>query len=143
MNILHFKTTTKRFRDLMLSEDFEKAEISQFGLSCFVVNFPNNVRVLVNLNKSYSTHYDMYPGSVHWNLLDEDLDTVEHGHTTESMKITTQFVYALWKMLNSRRELTQLEGFAYRSLEKWARYIDGGFAIVPLTSIRDILDRLK
>jgi hypothetical protein len=143
MNILRFQTVAKRLRDLMLSEDFAKAEISNYGLQSFVVNFPNNIRILVNLNKSYSTHYNLYPGSVHYTVLNEDLDTIERGHTSDCMRITIQFAYALWKMFNSRRSLTQLEGFIWRDLEKWAHHINKGFEIIPLTHNRDIIERLK
>ena len=49
MNKLHFKTTTKRIKDLMLSADFNEMKVTEFYPGVFTLMFPNDVKIVVDL----------------------------------------------------------------------------------------------
>ena len=81
MNKLHFKTTIKRIKDLMLSPDFNEMKVTEFYPGIFTLVFPNDVKIVVDLapgHLGYASPYELFYSK------GED-----HGWTSEKMEITS------------------------------------------------------
>lgn len=121
MNKLHFKTTTKRIKDLMLSPDFDEMKVTEFYPGIFTLVFPNDVKIVVSLatdHFGYASPYELF-------YSDKD----DHGWTSEKMEITWKFVFAVWNKFSLNNPvLNDKEKSVRERLEGWARNIDRGYA---------------
>ena len=122
MNKLHFKTTTKRIKDLMLSPDFNEMKVTEFYPGIFTLVFPNDVKIVVNLasgHLGYASPYELF-------YSDKD----GHGWTSEKMEITWKFTFAVWNKLSlDNRVLGEYDNSVRKRLEAWSRLIQSGYAI--------------
>lgn len=121
MNKLHWKTTTKRIKDLMLSPDFNEMKVTVFYPGIFTLVFPNDVQIVVDLapgHLGYASPHELFYSK------GED-----HGWTSEKMKITWKFVFAVWNKFSlDNPALDKNEVEVWRRLDPWARLIQGGYA---------------
>lgn len=121
MNKLHFKTATKRIKDLMLSPDFNKMKVTEFYPGIFTLVFPNDVKIVVNLasgHLGYASPYELF-------YSDKD----GHGWTSEKMQITWKFTFAVWNKLTlDNPVLGEYDNSVRKRLDAWARLIQGGYA---------------
>lgn len=121
MNKLHFKTVTKRIKDLMLSPDFNEMKVTEFYPGIFTLVFPNNVKIVVNLasgHLGYASPYELF-------YSDKD----GHGWTSEKMQITWKFTFAVWNKLTlDNPVLGEYDNSVRKRLDAWARLIQGGYA---------------
>lgn len=121
MNKLHFKTTIKRIKDLMLSPDFNEMKVVEFYPEVFTLIFPNDVKIVVNLaagHLGYASPYKLYYAK------GED-----HGWTSEKMQITWKFVFAIWNKLTLNNPvLNESANSVKKRLNEWARLIQRGYA---------------
>lgn len=121
MNKLHWKTTTKRIKDLMLSPDFNEMKVAEFYLGIFTLVFPNDVKITVDLASDHHGHASPYE------LFYSDKDG--HGWTSEKMEITWKFAFAVWNKFSlDNPALDESETFVWSRLDPWARFIQGGYA---------------
>ena len=121
MNKLHFKTTTKRIKDLMLSHDFNEMKVTEFYPGIFTLVFPNDVKIVVNLgfgHLGYAFPYELF-------YSDKD----GHGWTSEKMEITWKFAFAVWNKLNLDNPVFgEYDNSVIKRLDGWARLIQDGYA---------------
>lgn len=122
MNKLHFKTTTKRIKDLMLSPDFDEMKVTEFYPGIFTLVFPNDIKIVVKLAVGQfgcvSPHELFYSKG-------ED-----HGWTSEKMEITWKFTFAVWNKISLNNSvLSEHDNSVKRRLNSWARLIQSGYAI--------------
>lgn len=121
MNKLHWKTTTKRIKDLMLSSDFSEMKVTEFYPGIFTLVFPNDVKIVVNLFAGplgYASPYELFYN-----------DKNGHGWTSEKMEITWKFAFAVWNKFSlDNPALDESETFVWSRLSPWARLIQGGYA---------------
>ena len=121
MNKLHFKTTIKRIKDLMLSEDFNEFKVIETLPAIFTLNFPNGEEITINLNCSHLG--DMKPGSLYYN------NGTEFGSTSDNMDITWKFTFAVWNKLTLDNPVVgPHDNFVKRQLNDWARRVQRGYA---------------
>lgn len=122
MNKLHFKTTTKRIKDLMLSPDFDKMKVTEFYPRIFTLVFPNDIKIVVNLasgHLGYASPYELF-------YSDKD----GHGWTSKKMEITWKFAFAVWNKLSLNNPvLGEYDNSVRKCLEAWSRLIQRGYAI--------------
>ncbi|MBR2506557.1 MAG: hypothetical protein IKB70_06510 [Bacilli bacterium] len=122
MNKLHFKTTTKRIKDLMLSPDFNEMKVTEFYPGIFTLVFPNDVKIVVDLapgHLGYASPHELF-------YSDKD----GYGWTSEKMKITWQFAFAVWNKFSlDNRVLGEYDNSVKHCLNYWARLIQSGYAI--------------
>ena len=122
MNNLHFKTTTKRIKDLMLSPDFNEMKVTEFYPGIFTLVFPNDVKIVVNLfagHLGYASPYELFYTK------GED-----HGRTSEKMEITWKFAFAVWNKLTlDNPTLGEYDNSVKHRLKYWARQVNSGYAI--------------
>ena len=121
MNKLHFKTVTKRIKDLMLSPDFNEMKVAEFYPGIFRLVFPNNVEIVVDLasdHLGYASPYELF-------YSDKD----GHGWTSKKMEITWKFTFAVWNKFSlDNPALDEYETEVWRRLDPWARLCQGGYA---------------
>jgi hypothetical protein len=121
MNKLHFKTTIKRIKDLMLSPDFNEMKVTEFYPGIFTLVFPNDVKIVVNLafgHLGYPYPYELFYTK------GED-----HGWTSEKMQITWKFAFAVWNKLTlDNPVLGEYDNAVMHRLDGWARLIQRGYA---------------
>lgn len=121
MNKLHFKTVTKRIKDLMLSPDFNEMKVTEFYPGIFTLVFPNDVKIVVDLasgHLGYASPYELF-------YSDKD----GHGWTSEKMQITWKFTFAVWNKLTlDNPVLGEYDNSVRKRLDAWARLIQGGYA---------------
>ena len=121
MNKLHFKTTTKRIKDLMLSPDFNEMKVTEFYPGIFTLVFPNDVKIVVDLapgHLGYASPYELFYTKGE-----------EHGWTSEKMEITWKFTFAVWNKLTlDNPVLGEYDNSVRKRLDAWARLIQGGYA---------------
>lgn len=121
MNKLHFNTTIKRIKDLMLSPDFNEMTVKEFYPGIFSLAFPNDIMILVYLasdHLGYASPYEIFY------YHDE-----EYGRTTKKMQITWKFVFAVWNKFSLNNPvLNDKEKMIRERLEGWARNINRGYA---------------
>lgn len=119
MNKLHFKTTTKRIKDLMLSPDFNEMKVTEFYPGIFTLVFPNDVKIVVNLFAGplgYASPYELFYS-----------DKNGHGWTSEKMEITWKFTFAVWNKLTlDNPVLGEYDNHVKHRLDAWARQIHRG-----------------
>lgn len=121
MNKLHFNTTIKRIKDLMLSPDFNKMKVTDFYHGFFMLRFPNDVKIVVYLTAGHLGNPAPYE------LLYSTKD--ECGHTSEKMQITWKFVFAVWNKLTLDNPVVGVhDNLVKRRLDAWARLIQKGYA---------------
>ena len=121
MNKLHFKTITKRIKDLMLSPDFDEMKVTEFYPGIFTLVFPNDVKIMVKLAVGQfgcvSPHELFYSKG-------ED-----HGWTSEKMEITWKFAFAVWNKLTLNNPvLGEYDNSVKHRLDGWARQVNRGYA---------------
>lgn len=121
MNKLHFKTTTKRIKDLMLSPDFNEMKVTEFYLGAFTLVFPNDVKIVVNLvtdHLGYTSPYELF-------YIKGD----DHGWISKKMQITWKFAFAVWNKLTLNNPiLGEYDNSVKHCLNEWARLIQRGYA---------------
>lgn len=121
MNKLHFKTTTKRIKDLMLSPDFNEMKVTEFYPGIFTLAFPNDVKIVVSLasdHLGYASPYELFYS-----------DKNAHGWTSEKMQITWKFTFAVWNKLTlDNPVLDEYDNSVKHRLDGWARQIHRGYA---------------
>lgn len=121
MNELHFKTTTKRIKDLMLSSDFNEMKVTEFYPGVFKLVFPNDVTIFVGLACDYLGNASPYELSYN--------KGEDYGWTKENMQITWKFVFAVWNKLTlDNPVLGGYDNFVKHRLDAWARFIQRGYA---------------
>lgn len=121
MNNLHFKTTTKRIKDLMLSPDFNEMKVTEFCPLIFTLVFPNDVRIVVSLSDGhlgYASPYELF-------YRDKD----GYGWTSKKMQITWKFAFAVWnKFTLDNPVLDEYSNSVKTLLDAWTRHIQRGYA---------------
>ena len=121
MKRLHFNTTIKRIKNLMLSDNFNKMNIIEAYKGGFVVVFPSGEKVTVNLGFSHLG--DARPLELRY------FNNDEKGFTSDNMKITWKFGFAVWNKLTlDNPTLNPNEAAVKRSLNSWARRVNTGYA---------------
>ena len=105
----------------MLSPDFNEMEISEFYPGMFIVTFPQDVKVIVDLGCSHLG--DAYAFQLFYNKGEE------RGWTSEKMDITWKFTFAVWNKLTLNNPvLGPHENQVKRRLNDWCRRIQRGYA---------------
>lgn len=121
MDKLHFKTTTKRIKDLMLSPDFNEMTVTEFYPGFFTLRFPNDVTIVVYLAAGHFGNAS--PHELFYNAKDG------HGQTSDKMQITWKFTFAVWNKLTLNNPvLGEHDNSVKKSLDAWARLIQRGYA---------------
>ena len=121
MNELHYKTTTKRIKDLMLSPDFNEMKVAEFYPGIFTLVFPNNVTIFVSLACDYLGNAS--PRELSYNKGED------YGWTSAGAQITWKFVFAVWNKLTlDNPVLGEYDNHVKHRLDGWARFIQRGYA---------------
>lgn len=118
MNItkLHYKTTTARLKSLLRLEDFEKVRITSEAAHAYWAEFPTGEIIQIWAGSSLLVN-------VVYHDKDERGELNPHKH-----EMARKVVYAIYNVLESRREINMFENDFCKELSNWARDFRRGYA---------------
>lgn len=116
MKTLHYKTLGRRFKDIMLLENYNDVRITKCPkLAQYYIEIPSGEVVAV-WSSGNDPHWN-FPVAVEYYSADRS----EKGLLSNKHKIVGQFVFALVRNLNARREMNMFEKSFIDEFATWAR----------------------
>lgn len=117
MKTLHYKTLTRRLKDIMLLDNYNKLRITKCpNLAQYYIEIPNGE--VVSIWSSHNANEWNFPVAVDY----YSANRTEKGVIGNKHKITGQFVFALVRNLNARREMNMFEKSFIDEFATWARH---------------------
>lgn len=114
---LHYKTTSKRLKDLMLHSNFDELRIEACCEFTFYVDFPTGEVVVIDAPNGILT-------SVEYN----NEERSERGRLSDKHEIAAKFTFAVWRFLDDRKNFNTTEEKFYKMIYNWARHFGRGYA---------------
>lgn len=117
MKTLHYKTLGRRLKDIMLLENYNSVRITKcLNLAQYYVEIPTGE--VVSIWTSGDDPHWNFPVAVEYYSADRS----EKGMLRNKNKIVGQFVFALVRNINERREINMFEKDFVEELGTWARH---------------------
>ena len=123
MKTLHYKTIGRRLKDIMLLENYNSVRITKCPtIDQYYIEIPTGE--VVSVCSSGNDKYYDFPTLLYYYSADRS----EKGMLRNKNKIVGQFVFALVRNINERREINMFEKDFVEEFGTWARHWNRQYA---------------